>query len=86
MIDEKMIREIFREEITRYLDNTHAEGLRLTVPECVQRYRCRRELILGLIRKGELIATYRAKGKNGRPQYLIDAASAERHPQLGNTK
>ncbi len=90
MIDEKTLRVIIREEIGRLLSDgrepIHVEGLRLTVPECVRRYRCRRETIFALIRKGELTTTYRAKGKNGKPQYLIEEASAERHPQLGNAR
>lgn len=90
MIDESVIRTIFREEIARFIGNALrpnlVEGQRLTIPECMRRYRCRRDVITALIRKGEVTATYKPKGKNGRPQYLIEAVSAERHPLLGGVK
>jgi hypothetical protein len=78
----KLIRSIVIEEIERYIPH-RTDRQRLTVPECMRRYRCRRDLINRLISSGELRAVLRQKGKNGRPQYMVLAESAEQHPLLG---
>ena len=85
--DEK-IRCIIREEFERYIPHLlkGVEKQRLTINECRKRYRRRREFIIDLIRNGELEASYRTRGKNGKPQYLVLAASAEKHPLLGGNR
>ncbi len=83
MHPDESIRSIVIKEIERYIPHSLQERHLLTLPEAMRRYRCRREQILGLIQSGEVKAVYRAKGKNGKPQYLVQLESADRHPQLG---
>jgi hypothetical protein len=77
------VRKLVREELARCLPPPRPERRLLTIPECMRRYRTRRDLIFDLIRAGTLRSVYRARGKNGRPQYLIPTEAAEGHPQLG---
>jgi hypothetical protein len=81
--DQESIRSIVLKEIERYIPQRVQDRHLLTMPEAMRRYRCRREQILALIQSGEVKAVYRAKGKNGKPQYLVQVESADRHPQLG---
>jgi propanediol dehydratase small subunit len=81
--DQDSIRSIVLKEIERYIPQRVHDRHLLTMPEAMRRYRCRREQILALIQSGEVKAVYRAKGKNGKPQYLVQVESADRHPQLG---
>ena len=83
MHDTKDIRNLIAKEIERYIPHPVPPRHLLTIPEAMRRYRCRRDQIIALIHAGEIKAVHRPKGKNGKPQYLVQLDSADRHPRLG---